>query len=609
MLAWDMGKRQECRNLLLALMDKYWDSMSQDYKNLVEQNISRIGITDDSQSQIMYDKSNHKTLRFQFNNSQVIEKNYSQVFQDVFVLMAHNGKKNGTFVEIGGADPFYRNNTALLEETFGWKGISIEYDSDFSEKYKIQRPLTKVINSDALSLDYRKILQENFDTKTIDYLQLDIEPARNTYECLLKIPFDEYKFAVITYEHDHYIDVTKICREKSREYLRSKGYILAVGDVSPDGYSTFEDWWVHPDLIGEDILAKILDSSEKIKKIDEYMFSKRTKYNSSEVFEPFTKEVLKNGGNITPLIIPSELTNGTGTFNPSIYNDNGQLMCVVRHCQVTIFHAEKGVFEHEWGPLIYLHPENDWTLTTTNYLLLLNDDLSIKKIHKIDMSRFNTPPIWNFIGLEDCRLFRWNEKLYICGVRRDTTPNGEGRMELSEIRISDDTVEEISRYRIPVVDGVQSYCEKNWMPIVDIPYQFVKWCTETEVVKVDVENKKTTQEVLTNNLHLGFKRDLRGSSHVLPWKNGHFCITHEVDLYNSPAGRKNGKYRHRFVFWDSDWNIIKTSEEFKFLGAEIEFCAGMTKKGDDYLISFGLQDNCAFVLTCPEKIIEDIFNE
>jgi hypothetical protein len=182
-------------------------------------------------------------------------------------------------------------------------------------------------------------------------------------------------------------------------------------------------------------------------------------------------------------------------------------------------------------------------------------------------------------------------------------------MELSEIRISDDSVEEISRYRIPLVNGAFSYCEKNWMPIVDNPYHFVKWCVETEVVKADVSNKQTLPVALTRNRHMKFPRDLRGSSHVLPWKNGgHFCITHEVDLYQSAAGRKNGKYRHRFIFWDSEWNIIKASKEFSFMGAEIEFCAGMTKKDDNYLISFGFQDNCAFVLSCPEHIIEDIFN-
>jgi hypothetical protein len=39
--------------------------------------------------------------------------------------------------------------------------------------------------------------------KKRDYLQLDCDPPSVTYDILTKIPFDEHKFAVITYEHDH----------------------------------------------------------------------------------------------------------------------------------------------------------------------------------------------------------------------------------------------------------------------------------------------------------------------------------------------------------------------------------------------------------------------
>ena len=39
----------------------------------------------------------------------------------------------------------------------------------------------------------------------------------------------------------------------------------------------------------------------------------------------------------------------------------------------------------------------------------------------------------SFVGLEDARVVRWNNQLYICGVRRDVYDNGQGRMELCEI--------------------------------------------------------------------------------------------------------------------------------------------------------------------------------
>ena len=78
---------------------------------------------------------------------------------------------------------------------------------------------------------------------------------------------------MITYEHDHYVDVTKECRRKSREYLQSKGYVLAVSDVSPDGKSNFEDWWVHPDLVDPELLKKMQNTKNYTKKAETHMLS------------------------------------------------------------------------------------------------------------------------------------------------------------------------------------------------------------------------------------------------------------------------------------------------------------------------------------------------
>jgi hypothetical protein len=320
----------------------------------------------------------------------------------------------------------------------------------------------------------------------------------------------------------------------------------------------------------------------------------------------FVKHVLNNGGSIHPLIIPADQTNGTGTFNPSVYNDNGKLMFNVRHCQVTIYHSELGKFEHEWGPLVYLNPENDVTLTTTNFFCHLNDDLSISKVDKVNFDKFNVKPIWEFIGLEDCRVFRWEGKMYLCGVRRDTTTNGVGRMELSEIEIDENGVREVSRFRIPAPNDDGSYCEKNWMPILDMPFHFLKWCNPVDIVKVDPV-EKTCKNVIVGKPQLNGIRDQRGGSQVIPLKNGeHMCITHEVDLFKSTNGNKDATYRHRIIRFDKDWNVAKISDLFSFFEAEIEFCAGMAEHGNNYLITFGVTDNAAYLLRCPKKVIEDI---
>lgn len=319
----------------------------------------------------------------------------------------------------------------------------------------------------------------------------------------------------------------------------------------------------------------------------------------------FTKLTLDAGGIIKPLIISSNLTNGTGLFNPSVYVDNDKIYINVRHCQYTLYHAELNKHEHPWGPLIYFNPENDVTLTTTNYFGRMDSDLNMMFVERVDTSLLDVKPIWEFVGLEDARIVKWNEKLYLSGVRRDTTPNGQGRMELSEIEIGSN-VKEISRFRIPAPPPDLSYCEKNWMPIVDMPYHYLKWCNPVEIVKVDPISK--TCETVYLGKQMFFNWDLRGGGQVIPFGEGHLSITHETDLYNSEQGRKDATYRHRFVYWNKDWIPIARSELFSFMNAKIEFACGLADYGNDLLITFGFQDNAAYILKCPKKLVKDMMN-
>jgi len=322
------------------------------------------------------------------------------------------------------------------------------------------------------------------------------------------------------------------------------------------------------------------------------------------MLDNFVKHALDRGGRIKPLIIPSNNTNGTGLMNPSILNDDGVLRVILRHVNYTFYHSEKKLFQHQWGPLTYIHPENDMHLRTWNWYLELNGELDITRYHKIDTSQFDTyEPKWDFVGLEDARLIRWNDKLYTTGVRRDTTPNGQGRMELCEIDVQEDSVTEVSRWRIPTPRDPDSYCEKNWMPVIDKEYHYVKWCNPTEVVKVDPDTQTCETVIDTNNMQ--FDADPRGGSQVIKFEDKYVALTHEVDLFESETGRKDAVYYHRFLMWDEDFNLIKTSDRFLFMTGHVEFSTGMTHYNGNVLITFGFQDNAAYILEVkPEVIME-----
>jgi hypothetical protein len=173
-------------------------------------------------------------------------------------------------LEIGAADPYSGSNTALLEKQFGWKGASLEILEDEVNKFRKERT-NPVFLQDATKVDYTKFLEELNLGTDYDYLQVDCEPPSVTLEILKKIPLDKYRFAVITFEHDYYADITKSYREISREYLREKGYVLVASNIAPNSTSCYEDWWVHPDLVDNNILELMKDDSDKTKPADEYM--------------------------------------------------------------------------------------------------------------------------------------------------------------------------------------------------------------------------------------------------------------------------------------------------------------------------------------------------
>tara|TARA_Y100000004_G_scaffold197370_1_gene271545 strand:- start:605 stop:1603 length:999 start_codon:yes stop_codon:yes gene_type:complete len=329
------------------------------------------------------------------------------------------------------------------------------------------------------------------------------------------------------------------------------------------------------------------------------------------MFENFVKLVTENGGVIKPLLIDPSITNGLGLMNPSVYIDNGKILVNIRSVNYTLYNCDTSDYEHCWGPLVYIHPEDHLVLATQNFLCELEDSLDIKWFNWVDTSKFDTPHLWDFHGLEDARLVRWDDKLYMTGVRRDCNTIGCGRMEMSEIEISEDNyVREISRTRIPVVGepgDITSYCEKNWMPILDKPYHYVKWGNPTEVIKYDIETDRTTQVAHTKRTPL--PHDLRGGSQVIPYKDGYLGLHHITYLYKVAAGRRDGKYRHQFTYWDKDWNPIKRSPIFSFLSGKVEFTCGLAEYGDDFLITFGFMDNAAYILKSPKQVLEEFLDE
>jgi len=217
-----------------------------------------------------YSKVEHERLKHKFPGSGSVKFNWSQSMQDMFVLMALDGKKNGVYVELGADLPRIINNSYLLESEFDWAGVSFEYDAAKVAFFNTIRR-NKCICTDATTFDYKFLFEERNYPKQIDYLQLDLDPAEGTLEALKNLPLDDYRFTAITYETDVYRAGADV-QDEEIEILKSYGYELVVRNVANEG-NPYEDWWVDPNIVDRAIIDKLKMDGRRAKESPECVYN------------------------------------------------------------------------------------------------------------------------------------------------------------------------------------------------------------------------------------------------------------------------------------------------------------------------------------------------
>ena len=184
---------------------------------------------------------------------QFIDKRNFISSSDSFALDILNYKRDGYYVEMGSADPIKGNTTYRMEKDYGWKGLGFDLNEQHAKNYNSVRSNPCLVE-DATKFNYLKYFEENNFPKQIDYLQVDIDagydpscrPFGNAYTTLhglISLPLTQYRFTVITFEHDANMYFRNAAmRDAQREILDSLGYSLVVREIH-------EDWWVDPTVI------------------------------------------------------------------------------------------------------------------------------------------------------------------------------------------------------------------------------------------------------------------------------------------------------------------------------------------------------------------------
>ena len=197
----------------------------------------------------------------------------SQLRQDLFVLCELEFKENGFFVDFGATNGFDISNSYLLETKFNWKGILAEpakkWHSELIKNRKVNIDKSCVWSVTGEELPFNEVNDAKLSTvdqfssadqhkelrksgsqyivntislndllikynapKLIDYLSIDTEGSE--FEILKNFDFNNYKFKVITCEHNFNKN-----RDKIYNLLTKNGYKRKFTKISK-----FEDWYV-----------------------------------------------------------------------------------------------------------------------------------------------------------------------------------------------------------------------------------------------------------------------------------------------------------------------------------------------------------------------------
>jgi len=185
----------------------------------------------------------------------------AQACQDIFVDKIVN-KTEGFFVDIGAGTgglpthtPGFYSNTYYFETFKNWKGIAIDYDTNWWSRTS-QLRLADCVCVDLLEKNINEVLDDYNCPEEIDYLSIDVDDAQ--LKVFNDFDFDRYKFKVLTLEHNLFQSLPECTQDRSEEHkknilkehtyyrkvLSDYGYKLLWANVCLNEYGPVEDWFV-----------------------------------------------------------------------------------------------------------------------------------------------------------------------------------------------------------------------------------------------------------------------------------------------------------------------------------------------------------------------------
>jgi tetratricopeptide (TPR) repeat protein len=241
---------------------------------------------------------------------------------------------------------------------------------------------------------------------------------------------------------------------------------------------------------------------------------------------------------------------------------------------------------------------------TKNFLVEFDRDLhflsQVEIVENLPRERIRS---FNLEGLDDCRIFEFQNHSWFTCTTNDTNPTGT--FQISLCLLADQQTETTLPVKklIPLQGPDPFRCEKNWLPFVKDGLFHVIYSYEPLMiyrVNPDTGHCEMTHQEFSP---LDFSR-FRGSAAPIPFDQGYLLIVHEV-VYFYDFQRA---YLHRFLYLDEHFAVKRLSDPFFFQHQGVEFCCGMVADHaeEELIITIGVEDREAFFCLVPLHTVRSL---
>ena len=262
---------------------------------------------------------------------------------------------------------------------------------------------------------------------------------------------------------------------------------------------------------------------------------------------------------------------GWSTFNPTIVAHDDGYLAIVRSSNYRIVDGQ-----------YVIPPEDDGKIRTSNILVQLDAGLAIASSPSVMPDPIYPKSDYPVQGFEDCRLNAIDGEIRVSATVRNWAGR-DGTCRIATATLLPHTSSMIDATLLE--EPVSGRHEKNWMPVVGAD-SWLYSCWE-EGRTAFASRNGSAWKIGRRGESPAIARGWRGGSQRVDIGVGRWlALVHEVA--DDTGGRI---YEHRFVLFGDSCDIIGWSPAFAFRETRaIEFAAGLARRGDQLVATFGVRD-------------------